>query len=892
MPFPPLVRELQQQLAGLKEENEILIQSNEQMATVLEGVTGGESGKGDGGGARSIEDALSNAEVSEQIRQLEATTQRQLEVIELQQNENDAIQQSLETQTQRAERLDNLREEHEAEIASLKTHRTELETNVAALKEELAVVKKARNAENEQHSAQAADLSTKLSTMTNDRDDLIAIREDLTIQLSRAKELAEEAAKLHQEKVVLLEEEKADYKERLNDAIQERWNFEQALRSAGVNPDEAETPAAAAAAVQKQQADREAAMKAFKEQVQRQEVMIKDMRAAYDKTKSEHAAELLQMGTLLEEKEVKVVKLTNLVQSTQEECDSLTKEVEDMSLTMATLGENLKQTEAAALERSNVLKLRIGELEDELEETRDLLKLQISEQTKQQEEFVLLIDHKENEGKALMRQLRDANSDLEELTKKLDEVLLMLKGKEMESQKLELQIEQQTTKIMQLQSEIVGQRSALEAGGELEKQLADVSSRVANAEAQVQELTTRLADSHADVEKRKVALAALEEDLAKEKKLHRETVSQSEIYQGEIRSHVTKGEQFTQRIQALQAELEANKTSMAEERKKMSALNAKLEDTQSMLDAATRAAEFARKQYADLEKASDSSRADFTSQLESLRAELRQAEADRAEDASKAAARLEVVQKAAAAELSETNAKLDEHMRVLGDLTIQVATKESELRTARDAALMAQGAVSADMQVLKTELLQAQDSAKHLDTVSKELASERDRLRAVVEAMTKERDDLSAKVGSSAQTARASEAELQTLRTKMELVEKQLAATKEEQARGLEAHTQELESLKRLMQEKEDQIVKLKEQRSATERDLDNALQDAEAYAASLAKVNEDVMKFDRERGELVVKVQELETLRSKLADAESKGGDDSFFRPPHPLFFFFGPLT
>jgi peptidoglycan hydrolase CwlO-like protein len=142
----------------------------------------------------------------------------------------------------------------------------------------------------------------------------------------------------------------------------------------------------------------------------------------------------------LEEKDVKIAKLSNLVKDAQAECDSLTKEVEDMSLSMASMGENMRQTEAAGLERSNQLKLKIGELEDELEETRDLLKLQISEQAKQQDEFVMLIDHKESEAKDLQRQLRDSEAEVEELARNVEQLLAKLKESQADGQKLASQV--------------------------------------------------------------------------------------------------------------------------------------------------------------------------------------------------------------------------------------------------------------------------------------------------------------------------------------------------------------------------------------------------------------------------------------------------------------------
>ncbi len=190
-----------------------------------------------------------------------------------------------------------------------------------------------------------------------------------------------------------------------------------------------------------------------------------------------------------------------------------------MSLSMSAMSENQVKQEASSNEKINALKMRIGALEDELEEGRDLLKLQIANQQKEQEEFVLLIDQKENESKEVMRRLHDAQSDLAMLTQHIEGTLAQLKDSEKENQDLASALDVQLAKVMKLESEIQGQRAALDAGSDLEKQLANVTSRITESEARAADLTIKLGDARAELEAKKTAFAAQHEELKEEQRL-------------------------------------------------------------------------------------------------------------------------------------------------------------------------------------------------------------------------------------------------------------------------------------------------------------------------------------------------------------------------------------
>lgn len=192
--FEEQERQLQQQIEALTEENEILIQSNEQMASVLEQATGGTGADRES----QISHALESAEASEQVRLLEQTTQRQLEVIELQEEEKDAIQKALDEQKERGDKLDNIIEDLEVERSSLQTTKAELQLSLASYKEELNETKKQRKQEKEESDAKIEDLEKKLQDTTNERDDLIALRDELKGNVEKLEQEKEEELKSHQ----------------------------------------------------------------------------------------------------------------------------------------------------------------------------------------------------------------------------------------------------------------------------------------------------------------------------------------------------------------------------------------------------------------------------------------------------------------------------------------------------------------------------------------------------------------------------------------------------------------------------------------------------------------------------------------------------------------------
>merc|ERR1711991_1099817 len=80
--------------------------------------------------------------------------------------------------------------------------------------------------------------------------------------------------------------EKEDLKERLHDAIQARWSLEEALRAAGVDPDEVD----AALLSEKMKASagqQDVALKQMAAQLSKAEKVIAEMREAYAKTKED-----------------------------------------------------------------------------------------------------------------------------------------------------------------------------------------------------------------------------------------------------------------------------------------------------------------------------------------------------------------------------------------------------------------------------------------------------------------------------------------------------------------------------------------------------------------------------------------------------------------------------
>lgn len=159
---------------------------------------------------------------------------------------------------------------------------------------------------------------------------------------------------------------------------------------------------------------------------------------------------------MIEEKDGKIAKLTTQLKLAEEEAESLTKDVEAMSESMAQMSDDQKKAESQWAEKETALKLKIGELEDELEEQKDLLKLQIAEQQKQQAEFSELIDRKEEDAKKILRQLHDTESEVEELTTTIDDVLAQLKESEKECQRLCSLVEEETARSMKLESEVEG----------------------------------------------------------------------------------------------------------------------------------------------------------------------------------------------------------------------------------------------------------------------------------------------------------------------------------------------------------------------------------------------------------------------------------------------------
>jgi chromosome segregation ATPase len=311
-----------------------------------------------------------------------------------------------------------------------------------------------------------------------------------------------------------------------------------------------------------------------------------------------------------------------------------------------------------------------------------LLKLQIGNQQKEEEEFVQMIEQKEAEGKEVLRQLLDARSDLEELTKHVEGALSQLKDSEKENQRLANLVDVEMAKVMKLESEVEGQRSALEAGSDLEKKLASVTSRITESEARAADLTIKLGEVKVELESKKGAWTQLSDELKEEQKLRTQGTTLAQRLQEDLERMTGKLDAAGIKHKELHTDLEKTQSSLEEEKKRFGQIEEELATSNELVQRARDERDLVVKQ---LEKAN----ADAAAHYAALQKDLQDTREEREATVAKLTTALSANSTSAAVEISALQTKLEKNMDLLSDLTLQMAAKEEEMGRAN----LAQGEV-------------------------------------------------------------------------------------------------------------------------------------------------------------------------------------------------------
>lgn len=209
----------------LAAENVALAESNASLAEVLES-----AGSGDGGLQDKVGAALETADWAERVKQLEEQTMRQLEVIEVQERDRErADERTASLEAELARTRDDLASTRSALEAERADSALKGDT-VSSTRRAVEAAKRELSAQQDTWHKAQADLEARLGDTTAERDTLRARRAELEATVTRLESEAKSFAEKHAEEVAELTGERASLKERLNDAIQERWAVEEKLR--------------------------------------------------------------------------------------------------------------------------------------------------------------------------------------------------------------------------------------------------------------------------------------------------------------------------------------------------------------------------------------------------------------------------------------------------------------------------------------------------------------------------------------------------------------------------------------------------------------------------------------------------------------------------------------
>lgn len=298
--YEALLEEQKQQIESMKGEMNELAMVNAEMVKAIEEMSAG----GD-----SASSSFELKGLHEQIRQLEAATHRQLEVIQTNESTIDEMGRELVAKTDECEELQqelvNARSDQKTAEGKIVT----LEAQLKKLEAESQHLKKNRGKEQGEQEEQLDALAARLDTVTEERDALLVAKGELesakAVLERELKELKREAKDNEEE----WGEQSKDLKERLNDAIQARWSLEEALRSAGVDPDEVDA-ALLNEKMQSSSKEQAGAIKTLQENLVKAEKTIKEMRDVYSKTKADAESAIASRDAALAEQTAKIAKLT------------------------------------------------------------------------------------------------------------------------------------------------------------------------------------------------------------------------------------------------------------------------------------------------------------------------------------------------------------------------------------------------------------------------------------------------------------------------------------------------------------------------------------------------------------------------------------------------------
>ena len=331
-----LKSDMEYQIQELTQENEGLAESNNQLVKALEET-------GERGDLDVVGMALDAQDYEGRIRQFEETTTSQLQLIQSQEEVIDAQVKDLERAADEINDLNEKIEDLEQKLDNAEHDRTLKAEEISTLKKILEGLKTTKVSNEENLEKKIEDLSRSLVDTTEERDALKAAKFELEKELNNVTTEMSNLNQKHEEDLAELKGEKQSLKERLTEAIQERWTLETELRKK--EEDGLGGPSAAGAGANPLRAQ----LQQTEEKVVELERKIKDLTRRKEDTEADMRALKIKHGDLIGQLKTK-----------DEENDKLRKGLQ--ILTSQVL--DIEELEAELLDAESHIK----NLEDEREE--------------------------------------------------------------------------------------------------------------------------------------------------------------------------------------------------------------------------------------------------------------------------------------------------------------------------------------------------------------------------------------------------------------------------------------------------------------------------------------------------------------------------------------------